>query len=516
MAYEKQTWTDGVSPLNAARMNHMEEGIAAAGEGITVQSVIQSPDDGGSNVVTFSDGSVLTVKNGSKGSMGQKGDTGSMGPAGPAGPMGPTGATGPAGPTGSTGATGPAGPAGYTPVKGVDYWTDADRESILQEVIDADRKSIVQQVIDALGTPVFGRVDEDNNIILTGALADGTYTIKYEDAEGNTTTVGTLNASGVVTYTNMLKEAVGTDDKPYNEGQGWKANTRLNSSGAEASYDGIEVTGFIPVKFGDTIYFYNITCGATTASPANGQQYLSFYNADKAMIANMQVSGYYNSYWNDSNKVNGGMHADGNIAWFHLGATFGAFISSKGGSADNVRYFRISCEEINDSSIITINETVDNLEDSGSAGSGSANYVNLVETAEALDSSAVYNGVGYQFGYYISSSGGYTHNGEQCAATGLMPFAKGTTYYVKNGTFPTDYSPSRITLFDADKKQLGQIKATEIATHGTKQNLNSDGSYFSFTLTGSSSMIANAKYFAITLNQCTTAPIIATVDFENL
>ena len=43
MAYEKQTWTDGVSPLNAARMNHMEEGIAAAGEGITVQSVIQSP-----------------------------------------------------------------------------------------------------------------------------------------------------------------------------------------------------------------------------------------------------------------------------------------------------------------------------------------------------------------------------------------------------------------------------------------------------------------------------------------
>lgn len=29
MAYVKQTWTDGVSPLNAARMNHIEAGIAA-------------------------------------------------------------------------------------------------------------------------------------------------------------------------------------------------------------------------------------------------------------------------------------------------------------------------------------------------------------------------------------------------------------------------------------------------------------------------------------------------------
>lgn len=30
MAYEKQTWVDGTSPLNAERMNHMEDGIAAA------------------------------------------------------------------------------------------------------------------------------------------------------------------------------------------------------------------------------------------------------------------------------------------------------------------------------------------------------------------------------------------------------------------------------------------------------------------------------------------------------
>lgn len=73
-----------------------------------------------------------------------------------------------------------SGKDGYTPVRGVDYWTAADQESI------------VQQVITALGTPVFGTVDADNNIILTGALADGTYTLKYEDANGIQTEIGTL------------------------------------------------------------------------------------------------------------------------------------------------------------------------------------------------------------------------------------------------------------------------------------------------------------------------------------
>ena len=66
-----------------------------------------------------------------------------------------------------------AGEDGYTPVRGIDYWTEADKEAIVQEVITA------------LGTPVFGTVDENNNITLTGNLADGTYILKYEDAEGN-------------------------------------------------------------------------------------------------------------------------------------------------------------------------------------------------------------------------------------------------------------------------------------------------------------------------------------------
>lgn len=56
---------------------------------------------------------------------------------------GETGATGAAGATGAQGATGPAGPQGaagadgYTPVRGTDYWTTADQQSIVQQTLAA-------------------------------------------------------------------------------------------------------------------------------------------------------------------------------------------------------------------------------------------------------------------------------------------------------------------------------------------------------------------------------------------
>lgn len=83
---------------------------------------------------------------GPKGEKGDKGDTGATGQQGPIGPTGPqgdkgdkgdTGDAGPKGDKGDTGATGPQGPAGATPVKGTDYWTAADRQSMVNDVIAA-------------------------------------------------------------------------------------------------------------------------------------------------------------------------------------------------------------------------------------------------------------------------------------------------------------------------------------------------------------------------------------------
>lgn len=66
-----------------ATINDGADGAAGKdGASVTVKNVSTSSADGGSNVVTFSDGKTLTVKNGSKGS------TGETGPKGPAGSNG--------------------------------------------------------------------------------------------------------------------------------------------------------------------------------------------------------------------------------------------------------------------------------------------------------------------------------------------------------------------------------------------------------------------------------------------
>lgn len=73
----------------AAVVQNGQDGAPGApgkdGTSVTVKSVSENNTDGGSNIVTFSDGKTLTVKNGGKGS---NGDTGPEGPRGPAGSNG--------------------------------------------------------------------------------------------------------------------------------------------------------------------------------------------------------------------------------------------------------------------------------------------------------------------------------------------------------------------------------------------------------------------------------------------
>lgn len=89
----------------------------ADGTSVTVTNVSESTADGGSNVVTFSDGKTLTVKNGSKGSQGEKGEQGDKGDKG------------------DTGATGANGADGKTPVKGTDYFTTEDKTEMVNLVL---------------------------------------------------------------------------------------------------------------------------------------------------------------------------------------------------------------------------------------------------------------------------------------------------------------------------------------------------------------------------------------------
>ena len=90
-----------------------------------------------------------TGPQGDTGPQGPKGDTGEQGPQGiqgiqgphgergPQGPQGETGPQGPKGEAGPQGEQGPAGADGHTPQRGVDYWTAADQQAIVNQVLAA-------------------------------------------------------------------------------------------------------------------------------------------------------------------------------------------------------------------------------------------------------------------------------------------------------------------------------------------------------------------------------------------
>ena len=95
------TFEDGETFQQKYDSGELKGGNGDSGTSVTVTNVSESTADGGENVVTFSDGKTLTVKNGSKG---------------------------------SDGAAGKDGNDGYTPVKGTDYFTDADKTEMVNEV----------------------------------------------------------------------------------------------------------------------------------------------------------------------------------------------------------------------------------------------------------------------------------------------------------------------------------------------------------------------------------------------
>ena len=112
---------------------------------------------------------------GDPGPEGPKGDTGATGPTGPQGARGPKGDPGATGPKGATGPAGPTGPTGPAPTRGVDYWTEQDKQAVIAEAIaDAAPKA------HASASATYG----------TGTAASYGH-VKLSDATGSA-----LNASG--------------------------------------------------------------------------------------------------------------------------------------------------------------------------------------------------------------------------------------------------------------------------------------------------------------------------------
>lgn len=129
---------------------------------------------------------------------------------------------------------------------------------------------------------VVGNLDESNNILLSGDLAIGTYTLQFENSDGTYTGAGTLEVKEIVPEpTNLF--VLG--------GDGFLLNGRCSSSGADRTDSpGCAVSNYIDIKNGDTVYVKNaevrtetysgmkLTSGSAIGLQPNSSDYIINYS----------------------------------------------------------------------------------------------------------------------------------------------------------------------------------------------------------------------------------------------
>ena len=67
-------------------------------------------------------------------------------------------------------------------------------------VVGADGNLTLADIPENISGDVIGTIDENNNIVITGDLADGTYVFRYENADGTYAEIGSLVIGGVVQF----------------------------------------------------------------------------------------------------------------------------------------------------------------------------------------------------------------------------------------------------------------------------------------------------------------------------
>lgn len=226
-----------------------------------------------------------------------RGQTGEPGPTGPEGKQGPQGEPGPEGPEGKQGPQGEPGKdanvtvtniksaLGYTPANQDDVSRLSENKVDVQQgsanvgkilVVGADGNLALADIPTTSGD-VVGFVDLSNNIVLTGALANGEYTVKYEMDDGTVQTIGTITigVDGPV-YTNLFNPSTA------------QINRRMSSSGAEKDQNGTFLSdymdiGTVMVDGGENVLHGK---GFRFAQPSGTQivTYVHYYDPDKTLL----------------------------------------------------------------------------------------------------------------------------------------------------------------------------------------------------------------------------------------
>ena len=146
-------------------------------------------------------------------------------------------------------------------------------------------------------------------------------------------------------FTNQISLSINADGTEYvgeNGEDGYKRGYRLNSSGVEAENPKQNVTGFMPAKDGDTIYFKNVNY-----IPGVEGAYIAIYDSEFNCISSMQSQGLTggSNYYISSYTVD---EATGCITSATLYEKYPVGIA----------YVRVSAIDLDSASIITVNEEI--------------------------------------------------------------------------------------------------------------------------------------------------------------
>lgn len=149
-------------------------------------------------------------------------------------------------------------------------------------------------------------------------------------------------------YTNQIPLSITSNKTEYvgaNGEDGYKSGYRLNSSGTETAASAFGVTGYIPVKLKDVIYFKNVNFTPGAESNGGGN-YIAVYDSSFAKIESTKstnISATHYLYRPVETYADSGLLKS---------------ISLADGSRD-YGYLRISATGLNADSIITINEPIE-------------------------------------------------------------------------------------------------------------------------------------------------------------
>lgn len=220
----------------------------------------------------------------------------------------------------------------YTPVRGVDYWTEEDKAEI-----EADNVSFISTEI-AKRTQL--KPEFANN---TDECTDNTKLYVLPNNE-----IYAYMTKEVTTIpTNLIPLSTNADGTPYNGGQGWKTGVIIGAgngnetTSSSAPYH--EATGFIPCKSTDVLRIKNFTPNASGSYDC-----IALYDSNHAFLGVFTIGSAYNPLKQ--------FITDGVFEGRFADATTTNISASK---RNSMAYIRFSFLEITNNTIVTVNQPLE-------------------------------------------------------------------------------------------------------------------------------------------------------------